>query len=170
MADAIDSHLDANRDLLVVRRECGPREARKDLALVRSTKVVGADLGDHLVVRHGHQVDDHGERADVTLLVVGGHVGHVRHAGGIRPGVGAEGGEEAQEGEHAGGVQKGHGHARDEDAALRRRPVDERRLQLRRVGGLRVGLLGELVDSQVGGKRTGVGLLNGCALVHGGHY
>ena len=58
MANPVDCHLDTNRNLVIVLGKGGPLEASKDLALVASTKIVASDLGDELVVRHGHHVDD----------------------------------------------------------------------------------------------------------------
>ena len=78
MADAVDGHLDTNGDLLVVRGE------GRDPILLKSgrggahAKLVAANLGDHLVVRHGDHVDHHGECAQVATLAVGRRVARVR--------------------------------------------------------------------------------------------
>lgn len=166
VAHGVDGHLDANGHRVVVRGEGGPLEARKDLALVRTTKVKVANLGNHLVMRHGHQVDDHGERTDVALLAIGVRIARGR--------VGAEGREEAEEGEHTGGVQEGQGDANDEDAPLGGEPRGECGVQFLLVDRLLGDLVRQLALTPVVlklelSKWTGPGheLFIRGALVHG---
>ena len=121
------------------------------------SKLVAANLGDDLVVRHGDHVDHHGECTQVAALAVGRRV--------VRFRVGTEGRQKAEKGHHAGGVQEGQCDAYNEDTTLRDRPVDERRCHFFSFTVLSVGL-GVGLKSEVVIDGTRGGLLVGRALIH----
>jgi len=158
VTDAVHGHLDANGNLGVVRAKGRNLVLRKGGGRGARAKLVAANLGDHLVVGHGHHVDHHGERAKVTALAVPHRVALVR--------VGTEGREEAEEGQHPGGVQEGKGHAHDEDASLRDRPVDKPRRDLGSRITRSVGVRVWLGETKVVVEGTRSGLLIGSTLVH----